>query len=371
MSKIKKLILKPGEFFRDFFIKKYPINYKNNVQPLFSENLSNKYFTSKTNEENYFHINFPIDVVYTWVDLSIEQTEKFLKKYDLGEYEKKKNDFSRFKNHNELKYSLRSLEQNTPWVRKIFIVTNGQIPSWLNLNSSKINIVKHNQILESKYLPTFNSHVIESAIHKIQDLSENYIYMNDDVLITKQLKPSYFFYANGLAKIFITNTTIPNMIGLNSEPTQIASMNCNNLLKKYFSSLLINPINLFAHTFHPQLRSINFEIEEIFKKEIDEMRFSKFRSSKDLNVATFLHHYFSYLKGKSILNQTDCMYFNVASKSADTYYRSILARKNTAHQVSSICLNNTQFNNNSIENYEESLAIFLDKLFEDKSSFES
>ena len=50
---------------------------------------------------------------------------------------------SRFEDNEELRYSLRSLEQYAPWVRRIFIVTNGQIPHWLNLDNPRVSIVTH------------------------------------------------------------------------------------------------------------------------------------------------------------------------------------------------------------------------------------
>lgn len=50
---------------------------------------------------------------------------------------------SRFEDNEELRYSLRSIERHAPWVRNIFIVTNGQIPSWLNLDNPRVTIVTH------------------------------------------------------------------------------------------------------------------------------------------------------------------------------------------------------------------------------------
>lgn len=48
-----------------------------------------------------------------------------------------------FVSSQELKYSLRSLQKHAPWVRRVFVVTNGQIPSWLNLDNPRITIVTH------------------------------------------------------------------------------------------------------------------------------------------------------------------------------------------------------------------------------------
>lgn len=50
---------------------------------------------------------------------------------------------SRFEDNEELRYSLRSVERHAPWVRHIFIVTNGQIPSWLNLDNPRVTVVTH------------------------------------------------------------------------------------------------------------------------------------------------------------------------------------------------------------------------------------
>ncbi len=50
---------------------------------------------------------------------------------------------NRFEDNEELRYSLRSIERHAPWVRHVYIVTNGQIPSLLNLYSPRMTIVTH------------------------------------------------------------------------------------------------------------------------------------------------------------------------------------------------------------------------------------
>lgn len=50
---------------------------------------------------------------------------------------------NRFSDNDELKYSLRSLQLYAPWIRNIYIVTNGQIPRWLNLKHPRIRIITH------------------------------------------------------------------------------------------------------------------------------------------------------------------------------------------------------------------------------------
>jgi hypothetical protein len=56
-------------------------------------------------------------------------------------------------------------------VRQIFIVTNGQIPAWLNLDHPRIQVVTHEDIfLNKSHLPTFSSPSIEMHLHRIPGL---------------------------------------------------------------------------------------------------------------------------------------------------------------------------------------------------------
>src|SRR5690606_32380528 len=109
----------------------------------------------------------------------------------------------------ELRYSLRSIEAFAPWFNRIFIVTNGQVPAWLR-DDPKVVVVTHSEILEPQYLPTFNSHVIGSALHRIPGLSEHYIYFNDDVFLLRPISRNEAFSDGGLSYAFIDNRRIPN-----------------------------------------------------------------------------------------------------------------------------------------------------------------
>ncbi|KAF4147060.1 LNR domain [Phytophthora infestans] len=132
----------------------------------------------------------PIDVVYTWVngtDPRWKQEKEFWHKHWISsltgqplpvwgqEAEVKGKDDSnsdnRFRDNEELRYSLRSLEKYAPWVRHIYVVTDGQIPSWLDIESPKISIVKHRDIFANKsHLPVFSSPAIEWNLDNIPGL---------------------------------------------------------------------------------------------------------------------------------------------------------------------------------------------------------
>ncbi|XP_072257234.1 N-acetylglucosamine-1-phosphotransferase subunits alpha/beta isoform X2 [Pyxicephalus adspersus] len=117
---------------------------------------------------------------------------------------------SRFEDNEELRYSLRSIEKHAPWVRHVFIVTNGQIPSWLNLDNPRVTVVTHQEIfLNTSHLPTFSSPAIESHIHRIPGLSQKFIYMNDDVMFGTYVWPDDFYSHSKGQKVYLT-WPVPN-----------------------------------------------------------------------------------------------------------------------------------------------------------------
>ncbi|XP_011060691.1 PREDICTED: N-acetylglucosamine-1-phosphotransferase subunits alpha/beta isoform X1 [Acromyrmex echinatior] len=166
----------------------------------FNDNILGKSFQNKLCQ----HV--PIDVVYTWVNGSdpmfLESLQKHVSIVDLSAVT------SRFSDKDELRYSLRSLEMYAPWVRHIYIVTNGQIPSWLDMDNPRITLVTHEDIFLNKSdLPTFSSPAIESHIHRclemIPGVSDKFLYFNDDVMLGAEIWPEDFVTQAGGQKIYL------------------------------------------------------------------------------------------------------------------------------------------------------------------------
>ena len=82
----------------------------------------------------------------------------------------------RFRDNNELKYSLRSVEKYAQWIRKIYIVSDSQIPDWLNTNDERVSFINHSEIIPMDVLPLYNSMVIELFLSQIPGLSNYFIY---------------------------------------------------------------------------------------------------------------------------------------------------------------------------------------------------
>ena len=75
MKKLIKLVKTPGPFFRDYLNKKYPIIRNEIACPANDEKILIKHDMFL---ENKLPTEFPIDVVYTWVD---NHDEKWQKKF--------------------------------------------------------------------------------------------------------------------------------------------------------------------------------------------------------------------------------------------------------------------------------------------------
>lgn len=139
--------------------------------------------------------NEKIDFVILWVDGSDPKWLSLKKSFpdELQSMVKSDSSDGRYCNWDNLQYWFRGVEKYAPWVNKIHFVTWGHLPPWLNENNPKLNIVKHEDFIPSKYLPTFNANTIELNIHRIKGLSEHFVYFNDDMFILKKTDEKDFF----------------------------------------------------------------------------------------------------------------------------------------------------------------------------------
>ncbi|XRB15995.1 UDP-N-acetylglucosamine-lysosomal-enzyme [Pseudoscourfieldia marina] len=114
-------------------------------------------------------------------------------------------DAARYRDHEELRYSLRSLERHAPWVRHVYLVTNaGRVPSWLNADRGDITVVDHTELFPNRsHLPTFSSPSIEMHIHRIRNLSPCFLYLNDDVLFGQPVSRDDFVTTSGGFKVYL------------------------------------------------------------------------------------------------------------------------------------------------------------------------
>lgn len=146
----------------------------------------------------------PIDAVIAWVDGNDPLHRKKIQPY-LSKKAETSDDIAgptRYRSEGEIFYCVSSILRFAPFIRKIFIVTDEQDPRLddfiqVNFPENKIpvEIVDHKVIFRDyeQYLPVFNSRAVETCIHRIPDLSENYVYFNDDFFLINPIRETDWF----------------------------------------------------------------------------------------------------------------------------------------------------------------------------------
>jgi Stealth protein CR2, conserved region 2/Stealth protein CR3, conserved region 3/Stealth protein CR1, conserved region 1/Stealth protein CR4, conserved region 4 len=281
----------------------------------------------------------PVDVVYTWVDDSDPCWRRALE-HALAREERRLHPWAvnaaRYHNSDELRYSLRSLGLYAPFVRRIFVVTAGHVPAWLDVDHPDIQIVDHTELLDGACLPTFNSHAIEARLHHIDGLAEHYLYFNDDFMLGREVTAGTFFIANGLAKLF-PDVLAPILAGPATPddlPVDAASKNVRDLLHAHCD---VHVARKILHVPYPQRRSVLMELEQRFPDEFERTTASRFRHPTDLNVASCLAHYYAFATGRAVPDEIAAEYINIASRWAGPQMGRLLERRD----VDAFCVNET------------------------------
>lgn len=248
-----------------------------------------------------------IDLVYLWVN---GNDPKWVAKRDafIGKpSNKQENCKGRFADNDELKYSLRSVEKYAPWIRKIFIVTDDQVPEWLDTSNPKIRIVDHTEILPTESLPCFNSVLLEYNLHKIPDLLEHFIYANDDTLIGRPVQPDTFFAVDGLPMIYMKRVRNPyyrlrKWFQEKIHPQRLSLyrrqiLNATHLVEKKYGKYYNGKPH---HNMDAYLKSTLAKLHADFNKEISMMYSHHMRSAED--IQRILFHYVALAEKKGHLH---------------------------------------------------------------------
>lgn len=312
-------------------------------------------------------LNMPIDVVYTWVDCEDPQWKKdyatALEQYGASS-PRTASDIVRFQDRDELKYSLRSLELFAPWVNHIYIVTNGQVPAWLDTANTRVSIVTHDQIFENPAdLPTFNSHAIEANLHRIPGLNEHFLYFNDDVFLSDWCSPNTFFTNEGLSKFFESENKVPDDPSLTDLPSNWAAFNIKQMLQDGFDYKVTHKLK---HTAHAQRLSTLKRAAKDFRDSLTETSRQKFRQRTDVALPSNLAHHFGAIVGTATSADIDYRYIDIGSPRAAVE----LSRLLLWDQPTIFCLNQVSSRKSPSADDETMIKEFLERYFPWKSSAE-
>ncbi|MXN64637.1 hypothetical protein GR183_06950 [Stappia sp. GBMRC 2046] len=244
-------------------------------------------------------MNEPIDVVYTWVDDEFPGYKGELQKY-AGD--KRDTNPNRTRDNLDLiKYSLRSISRNMPFVRRIYLLTcRPQMPAWLDPDHPKIRVIHHDEVMAADILPTFNSFAIVSHLHMLPGLSDRFVYMEDDMLIPRPLEISEFMSPDGRPLVFTRRKHTPahaNLDPAKASPWNLALATANAALDREFGP------KRHAYVIHgPRLIDREFfqEMIERFPGEFHATRTSRFRANGNV-PGEYLYPHFLLESGKGAL----------------------------------------------------------------------
>ena len=311
----------------------------------------------------------PIDVVYTWVDGNDPAWQQRKARALHGRTESSLHDLaanaSRYASRDELKYSLRSVDMYAPWVRHIYLVTDDQTPPWLRREHPRLTVVSHRELFSDRgRLPTFNSHAIETQLHRIDGLAENYLYFNDDVFLGRPVPPETFVLANGLSRFFLSSVKAEvGPVRPDDLPITTAAKNNRDLLIEKFGR---STVNKFQHAPYSLRRSVMFELEHLFADEVAATAAAPFRSPTDLSLSASLGHYYGFLIGKAVPGSLRYRYADIAGPGTPEQLELLLRRRD----YDAFCLNDHDSSQLSTAEQSEVLDGFLSRYFPLPSQFE-
>ncbi len=308
----------------------------------------------------------PIDIVYTWVDGSDPAWQDTFRStaHQFGRtVDEVALDPARYRSRDELRYSLRSVWAFCGWARQIYIVTAGQVPSWL-AEDPRVRIVDHSEILPSNSLPTFNSHAMESALHHIDGLAEHFIYFNDDMLVGRSLRPEDFFTPNGLARVFSSGARVPGVEDDQTLAVDTAARRGRELLNQRFGRVVVDkPL----HSPYPLRRSVMEEIEKEFPDAVCRTSHSRFRSPTDLSIAASFAQHYAVAVGKAVLGTISTEYVHVESGRLGWHLDRILLGRD----VDTFCINETEQRDSNPEACEQRIREFFERCLPVSAPWES
>jgi hypothetical protein len=311
-----------------------------------------------------------IDLVYLWVDGSdprwLAKRNAFIGTPN-GHSDISSN--GRYDDNGELKYSLRSIGKYAPWIRKIFIVTDNQTPNWLDVTNPRIKIIDHREIIPEVGLPCFNSTVIEYFIHKIPDLSEFFLFANDDMFFNAALSPEFFFASDGFPIVRLIRKPLGKWhyrayrqlkllagkeVGIYQKMIADASLLVEKTYGKYYSGIPHHNIDSFKKS------DFSDAMEQVFSEQVEKSLCHHVRHADDVHRSIISYYMLAIGHGHiKYVNKRESM--RISAHKPD-FMKRLIRRKPKL-----FCLNDSQ----RVKDSDRSrIKPFLEELFSEKSVFE-
>lgn len=333
-----------------------------------------------------------IDFVVLWLDTNDPKWQEDYKKY--SPLSRQGKEFVRFRDHNTFKYWFRAVEKYAPWVHKVFLITNGKFPDWINKDCPKLELVKHSDYIPHIFLPTFNSCVIELFLNNIKGLSEHFVYFNDDFYLNAPVTPDYFFKDglpcdNNKESCF----NIPIYTAKDRYGITLSMLESIGIINSHFNrwktvrrsprrwfgihlgisgvimSLLLAKKRLFIGftNYHVEQAFLKSTFNEVWNKEGDLLKENCSRFRSDTSINQYIFRYWQFASNRFHPHKKNRKFFFLEREDIIKDLECTMKRED----CKSFCLNDSVFCSDEVFYY---LKTNLQRLFENKfpqvSSFE-
>ena len=348
----------------------------------------------KQTKESTKPTDYPVDFVVTWVDES--DTEWLIEKNNyfsrLQSGNKSSNTNCRYRDWGWFRYWFRAVEKYAPWVRYVWLVTYGHTPEWLDLDNPKLRVIRHDEFIPAEYLPTFSSRCIELNLWRIKELSEHFVYFNDDMyLFGENLKydfftgnlPNYCAIAEPLHAIDRMTSyehSILNTLGLYNSQFNLREV-MEEAPEKWFSVFYGNDAMInrtayefgflsgihFSHLPYPMRKSSMEACHHIFEQQFHNTCLGHFRKMEDINHQVYLLWELCHNTFEPVSIDHSGVFFNIRKDNLDRIRKVFESHSHTA----AICLNDNELiPEEHFEELRDALTKLMESRFPDKSSYE-
>ena len=291
-----------------------------------------------------------MDIVITYVDGNDPVWKQDYEKYTNVPVMQK-----RFRDWGTLKYLLRGIEANMPFIRNVYLVVShsSQVPQWAD--QSQLKIVLHKDIIPADYLPTFNCNPIEMHLHRIDGLDEEYLYFNDDLYPLAPCRPEDFFRDGkgvlGFSRHFLTS-------GMYKKICRNSDTHARKALGLKPSFCFVRP----QHTCTPMFKSECEQLYSILEQDIL-ASLTRVRTSENLNQYLFLDY--QLYKGRMINEKISNKHYSVAVTSPEKLKSFIVSPTRNL-----MCVNDVRLSEERYLKLRSAMIEAFEQKFPHKSRFE-
>lgn len=320
----------------------------------------------------------PVDIVYLWVDGSDPawRSKRRAAQHRLNALQRQgvamHGDVEgRFRDNDELRFSLRALDRFFPDHGYVYIVTDSQVPVWLHTHPG-LSIIDHRDLIPAQALPTFDSCHIESYIHRIPGLSERYFYFNDDVFFGAPVDLADWFWEDGTYACWSEEALVSaGPMSKNSNALENACRLSIAWLDENESDaqqpLYRHTRRTFAHSPRAMRKSVLLALEDIAPELFEKVRSTTFRAwDKPTIVSDFVIRW-ALAHGKARMRNYDHVYVSTGEPPQSSGMDEVIRAFGDLHFF---CLNDTLDNATSDDVRLHTLKATLQSMFAQPSRYE-